>query len=78
MLNRIKIAILFCIILTLYFISFIHFIGNMDKEFTIKKNVRELKHIELSWVVSSFIFRKMSYRPAKSCKRASNACGHFM
>ena len=42
MLNRIKIAILFCIIITLYFISFIHFIGNIDKEFTIKKNVNNI------------------------------------
>ena len=42
MLNRIKIAILFCIIITLYFISFIHFIGNIDKEFTIKKNINNI------------------------------------
>ena len=42
MLNRIKIAILFCIIITLYFFSFIHFIGNIDKEFTIKKNVNNI------------------------------------
>ncbi len=42
MLNRIKIAILFCIIITLYFISFIHFIRNIDKEFTIKKNVNNI------------------------------------
>ena len=42
MLNRIKIAILFCIIIALYFISFIHFIGNIDKEFTIKKNVNNI------------------------------------
>ena len=42
MLNRIKIAILFCIIIALYFISFIHFIGNIDKEFTIKKNINNI------------------------------------
>ena len=42
MLNKVKIAILFCIIITLYFISFIHFIGNIDKEFTIKKNVNNI------------------------------------
>ena len=42
MLNIVKIAILFCIILTLYFISFIYFIGNIDKEFIIKKNVNNI------------------------------------
>ena len=42
MFNRVKIAILFCIILTLYFISFLNFIRNIDKEFTIKNNVNNI------------------------------------
>jgi len=42
MLNKVKIAILFCIILTLYIISFLNFIRNIDKEFTIKNNVNNI------------------------------------
>ena len=42
MLSRAKIAILFCIILILYFISFFNFIFNIDQEFTIKKNVNNI------------------------------------
>ena len=42
MLNKVKIAILFCIILTLYIMSFLNFIRNIDKEFTIKNNVNNI------------------------------------
>jgi uncharacterized SAM-binding protein YcdF (DUF218 family) len=42
MLNRVKITIIFFIILLLYFMSFFNFIFNIDKKFTVNKNINNI------------------------------------
>ena len=40
--NRVKITIIFFIILILYFMSFFNFIFNIDKKFTVNKNINNI------------------------------------